>query len=502
MLAQPTRTPFMLIEQIADAGRAGALLPLARLWASSELTPEATDSVYSAILDEMNRRRRDGDGWPEEERAVVELMRSAADERRWLAELVCRPVEPSGGNRAGWAAILVEGTRPLGTERYGAVWRLRVTATRWAGNEVRKFVRGIASQREDELAELANSVANLAVDNLLLRSLAGASGVITLMRWGRIATIPGVRLPIEGDSLALGIALAVVSAIAEIPLPEGWAFTGRLDADGRVLSVGGIPQKLSGAGDKGLTDVVLPRQGLPLPPTPGLRVHVVDSLEEALSICSPGLVEQAVRVVAGARVPAAIGSLEQVVEGDTARRVLISMVARNDPFGRRSQHPGNAASSEAATTSEEGPLLTIASVVRPTAVWYIYTTGPDRENDLSEAAKGVYAHLHQRYPKADLRALPLAPAEIADPTDLPALMRTVVAAIRSCIADTARDSLGERVRYFMNASSGTPQMQAVMHLLKERGVPASVTLVQVRESKWLKEGESRLRAVELPPLDI
>jgi Lon-like ATP-dependent protease len=64
---------------------------------------------------------------------------------------------------------------------------------------------------------------------------------------------------VEGDSASISTAVAVISALANIPVYQSVAMTGSLDVRGRVLPVGGISGKIEAAIDAGVTKVMIPK---------------------------------------------------------------------------------------------------------------------------------------------------------------------------------------------------------------------------------------------------
>ena len=76
----------------------------------------------------------------------------------------------------------------------------------------------------------------------------------------------GVGFTIHGTSLGLAIAIATRAALLGRPGPEGMAFTGGIDLDGRIVSVHGVPAKVRAAAQAGIHHIVVPtddRDGLP-----------------------------------------------------------------------------------------------------------------------------------------------------------------------------------------------------------------------------------------------
>lgn len=67
---------------------------------------------------------------------------------------------------------------------------------------------------------------------------------------------------VEGDSASIATAVAVISALTEIPVKQDYAMTGSLDIRGRVLPVGGITSKIEAAIESGLTKVLIPKSNV------------------------------------------------------------------------------------------------------------------------------------------------------------------------------------------------------------------------------------------------
>ncbi|HDN82986.1 MAG TPA: ATP-dependent protease LonB [Candidatus Altiarchaeales archaeon] len=64
---------------------------------------------------------------------------------------------------------------------------------------------------------------------------------------------------VEGDSASVSVAVAVISALKQIPVDQSVAMTGSLTIRGEVLPVGGITQKIEAAIDAGLRRVIIPK---------------------------------------------------------------------------------------------------------------------------------------------------------------------------------------------------------------------------------------------------
>lgn len=99
---------------------------------------------------------------------------------------------------------------------------------------------------------------------------------------------------LEGDSASISTALAVLSALEEIPVKQSFALTGSLDVRGKVLPVGGINGKLNAAIDSGIKYAIIPEsnhQDVYLPKGKAEKIKIypvkdfVEVLEYALKDC-------------------------------------------------------------------------------------------------------------------------------------------------------------------------------------------------------------------------
>ncbi|MGV8176573.1 MAG: ATP-dependent protease LonB [Candidatus Bilamarchaeaceae archaeon] len=63
---------------------------------------------------------------------------------------------------------------------------------------------------------------------------------------------------VEGDSASISIAVAVISALENIPVRQNVAMTGSLDVRGDVMPVGGVTGKVEAALESGVSEVIIP----------------------------------------------------------------------------------------------------------------------------------------------------------------------------------------------------------------------------------------------------
>ncbi len=67
---------------------------------------------------------------------------------------------------------------------------------------------------------------------------------------------------VEGDSASIAVAIAIISALKNIPVRQEIAMTGSLSVRGEVLPVGGVTQKVEAAIEAGLQSVIVPASNL------------------------------------------------------------------------------------------------------------------------------------------------------------------------------------------------------------------------------------------------
>ncbi|MDO5739214.1 MAG: DNA repair protein RadA [Ornithinimicrobium sp.] len=97
------------------------------------------------------------------------------------------------------------------------------------------------------------------------------------------ATVGGVRLSEPAADLAL--ALALTSALGDLPLPMGTIAVGEVGLAGDLRAVTGLPRRLAEAARIGFKEAVVPVGSLTEgPPPPGMRVHEVATLLDAVAL--------------------------------------------------------------------------------------------------------------------------------------------------------------------------------------------------------------------------
>ena len=176
----------------------------------------------------------------------------------------------------------VNGLAVLGDSRAGLVLPIVAEATPAAS---RSEGRVIATGK-------LGVIAKEAVDNVsaIFKKYIGTAIARTDLHIQYLQTYEGV----EGDSASISTALAVISAISEIPVRQDVAMTGSLDVRGRVLPVGGITGKIEAAIESGIAKVLIPEanaQDVYLPGERAKKIQVVlvrdisNVLQHALKDC-------------------------------------------------------------------------------------------------------------------------------------------------------------------------------------------------------------------------
>lgn len=67
---------------------------------------------------------------------------------------------------------------------------------------------------------------------------------------------------VEGDSASIAVAVAIISALKEVPIKQSYAMTGSLSVRGETLPVGGVTAKVEAAIEAGIKRVIVPKSNL------------------------------------------------------------------------------------------------------------------------------------------------------------------------------------------------------------------------------------------------
>jgi ATP-dependent Lon protease len=106
--------------------------------------------------------------------------------------------------------------------------------------------------------------------------------------------IPAGAIPKDGPSAGVALFASLLSILKEKSLPYDVAMTGEITLRGLVLPVGGIKEKLIGAKNAGIREVLMPRKNekdlldVPNEIREQLKIHLIDNLDEAIALLLPG----------------------------------------------------------------------------------------------------------------------------------------------------------------------------------------------------------------------
>lgn len=100
-----------------------------------------------------------------------------------------------------------------------------------------------------------------------------------------VSTVGGARVIEPAADVALALALA--SARVDRPVRQGFAAIGEVGLSGAVRPVRALSQRVAEAARLGFTDVIIPAGASTPPSQPGVRLHAVTSLAEAVSVAVP-----------------------------------------------------------------------------------------------------------------------------------------------------------------------------------------------------------------------
>ncbi len=102
--------------------------------------------------------------------------------------------------------------------------------------------------------------------------------------------LPEGATPKDGPSAGIGICVAIVSVLTDIPVRASVAMTGEITLRGEVLPIGGLKEKLLAARRAGIKDVLIPEENVKdLMDIPGnikneLNIHPVKWIDQVLEL--------------------------------------------------------------------------------------------------------------------------------------------------------------------------------------------------------------------------
>jgi len=102
--------------------------------------------------------------------------------------------------------------------------------------------------------------------------------------------VPEASIPKEGPSAGITLATAIISLLMDIPVNKNVAMSGELTLKGKVLSVGGIKEKLLAAHREGIREVVFPLENMcdirdiPKNIKAVMKINFVETMDQVLRI--------------------------------------------------------------------------------------------------------------------------------------------------------------------------------------------------------------------------
>lgn len=91
---------------------------------------------------------------------------------------------------------------------------------------------------------------------------------------------------VDGPSAGAAMVSVILSAIKDKPLKQNIAITGEISVRGKIKPVGGIFEKIYGAGQSGITKVIIPEENLKDVPqeTGGVEIIPVSNIEQVIEV--------------------------------------------------------------------------------------------------------------------------------------------------------------------------------------------------------------------------
>lgn len=155
-------------------------------------------------------------------------------------------------------------------------------------------------------------------------------------------------------------------------------------------------------------------------------------------------------------------------------KVLLSCVGKQDPISEKTQ--------------EEGAIVSLARRIMPHII-YLFPTGdgPNVKSNTEEEARETKKWLESL---VDCKIKTLIRPLYLDPTNYNSLL----AELRKHILRVKEEHANEKAEYFVNISSGTPQMTAAFLVLGTQSILADLTFWQVANPQEVDE-ETRIRQI-------
>ncbi|MDD5562144.1 MAG: endopeptidase La [Thermoanaerobaculaceae bacterium] len=113
--------------------------------------------------------------------------------------------------------------------------------------------------------------------------------------------VPEGAIPKDGPSAGITMAMALLSAVAGVPVRQDLAMTGEITLRGKVLPVGGIKDKILAAFRSGIREVILPEENekdleeVPEDVRNAIQFHLVKDMDEVIPVALDGALPVAVQ---------------------------------------------------------------------------------------------------------------------------------------------------------------------------------------------------------------
>jgi ATP-dependent Lon protease len=155
---------------------------------------------------------------------------------------------------------------------------LQIEAMARPGKDFRMTVTGNLKEVMRESAEVAHSVTLSLCDKFNIASKAKESEI-------HVHALSG-SIPKDGPSAGAAMTTAMFSAVSGIKIKRDVAMTGEISLNGKVMIIGGIPEKLDGALRDGCTTVLIPKANM------GDLEDVADEIKSKLKIIPVSTIEE------------------------------------------------------------------------------------------------------------------------------------------------------------------------------------------------------------------
>lgn len=296
------------------------------------------------------------------------------------------------------------------------------------------------------------------------------NGITELSKYSFNVQVGNLGEEYDGASLGVAVFCAMLSALIDVPISSKYAFTGELRNNGAIMGVVGIEHKIKVAISKGMEKIFIPKANKS--DSSSKEVLAYDNIFSLVeNLFEKDKIREFVQKLNS-------NSYINEIDSQTENKVLISVVGKRDPYG---------------TNNEEGAILTAFRRVSPEKTFLFYTCDKEGKTSTKVNAEETKSILDKLIEGEDKKSVHIIPLMIDDPTDYEEIVQALEGGI-----NLIKNQLNNADIY-LSISSGTPQMHAVwIHLNKN----LKAHILQVRESKFVKEGEDRVRIVKSPTLGL